>query len=66
LAASRLSFLVPKEYRDLEQLGWPKCDNCGQTMRLVGLEPHGTNPHASLHTYECECGEDKVVEIAQM
>jgi hypothetical protein len=54
------------ESLDLEKLGWPKCGKCGRIMRLVGLEPHGTNPHASLHTYECDCGEGRVVEIMQM
>ena len=53
---------------NLEDHGHPKCEKCeGRTMRLVGLEPHGTNPRASLHTFECDrCGQGEVVVVTQM
>jgi hypothetical protein len=55
---------MPNESFDFKTLGWPKCGKCERIMRLVDLEPHGTKPHACLHTYECE--EGRVVEIMQM
>jgi hypothetical protein len=48
------------ERPDLEKLGWPKCDRCGQIARLVGLEPDDVDPRASLHT--CDCGERIVIQ----
>ncbi|MGB9367790.1 MAG: hypothetical protein WCE79_17440 [Xanthobacteraceae bacterium] len=31
----------------------PACLECGRHTRLVGIEPHPTQPHTDLHTYEC-------------
>ena len=59
---------MPNDDTDLERHGHPGCQNCeGRAMRLVGLEPHGTNPRASLHTFECDqCRESEVIVVTQM
>ena len=31
----------------------PACPECGKLTRLVGVEPHPTQPRTDLHTYEC-------------
>ena len=53
---------------DLGHHGHPKCEKCELTvMRLVGLEPHDTNPRASLHTFQCDtCGRSEVIVVTQM
>ena len=31
----------------------PACTSCGGPTRLVGIEPHPTEAHTDLRTYEC-------------
>ena len=51
---------------ELSRMGWPKCGKCGRLMRLVGMEPDEGNPRASVHTYECDCGEKTAVVVTRM
>jgi hypothetical protein len=39
------------------------CPACGKPMRLFGIEPHDTLPHAIVHTYDCACGEIVAVSV---
>jgi hypothetical protein len=55
-----------REPMELSRRGWPKCDQCGRLMQLVGIESDDANPRASLHTYECVCGEITAVTVTQM
>jgi hypothetical protein len=41
---------------DLDQsrpLGHPACQQCGSPTRLTGIEPHPTQAHTDLWTYQC-------------
>ena len=31
----------------------PMCKACGGPTRLTGIEPHPTEPHTDLRTYQC-------------
>ncbi len=51
------------EPMELSRMGWPKCSRCGRLMKLIGMEPDEANARASMHTYECDCGERTVVQV---
>ena len=63
-----LARMPDRDDTELEHRGHPQCEKCdGRTMRLVGMEPHGTNPRASLHTFECDsCKEGESIVVTQM
>ena len=46
---STLQINLPRYSPDLG----PACTECGRHTRLVGVEPHPTQPRTDLHTYEC-------------
>ena len=31
----------------------PACEECGSQTRLTGIEPHPTQPHTDLRTFQC-------------
>jgi hypothetical protein len=40
------------------------CPECGEAIRLVGIEQDATNPKARLATFECGAGHFTVVTVA--
>jgi hypothetical protein len=34
-------------------LAGPACSDCGKSTRLTGIEPHPTEQHTDLRTYQC-------------
>jgi hypothetical protein len=46
----------------------PICNQCGGPMRLTGIEPHPTQAHTDLRTFQClicDAVQAKVMPLAQ-
>jgi hypothetical protein len=44
-------------------LAFPSCDMCGESTRLVGLEPHPVEYRTDVCTYQCNtCGAVQIRE----
>lgn len=42
----------------------PPCGACGGKSRLAGIEPHPTDDHTDLRTFEClVCGEVSTLDV---
>jgi hypothetical protein len=45
----------------------PACEKCKGPTRLTGIEPHPTQPHTDLRTYQCltcDAVQAKIVPVA--
>jgi hypothetical protein len=45
----------------------PVCEKCKGQTRLTGIEPHPTQPHTDLRTYQClicDAVQAKVIPVA--
>lgn len=49
---------------DPEAIAPPKCDECEQVMRLIGIERDPDNAQISLQTFACDCGAFAVSKAA--